>query len=164
MEIESAARRYLLAQSSVTSLVGQRVWKHELFSPIGPDVPSAIVVVRDGWHGPVEDSRTVEFPVLAVECWADATRNAAGDVTAESAADSAWSMHRVVDGLLHNQRNARWDRLIVVRCMRYGAPTLIRPGDVAGDHGAGNRTGTEARVDRYVRSLWAVELGGTLPE
>lgn len=165
MEIESAARRYLLGQSAVTSLVGQRVWKHALFSPLDGTGHRAIVVARDGWHGPLEDVRTVEFPVLAVTCWADATRDADGRVVAEDAADSAWGMHRVIDSLLHGQRAARWDRLVVVHCRRWAAPALITAGsDVSGHDGAAGTRGVEERSVRGVRSLWAVEVGGTLPD
>jgi hypothetical protein len=97
MEIESAARRYLLSLQPVTGYVGQKVFKFRLQEPIEGTGGLAIVVNRQsGWAAP-EQIGTTEKPRLSVDCWADPTRVVgSGEIQALDAEDKAYALARVV--------------------------------------------------------------------
>jgi hypothetical protein len=97
MEIESAARRYLLGIPEVAGYVGTRVFKFDLVEPLEGTGDRAVVVARQpGWRSP-ESVGTSEFPRLAVDCWADPTRVPdSGEIQTLDAADKAYALARVI--------------------------------------------------------------------
>jgi hypothetical protein len=107
MELPAAARRLLMQQPAVVGYVGSKVYKHELWDHVDQTGGRAIVVrMAGGWDTP-DRIQSSQFPVLAVDCWADCSRED-GDKVGEDALDNAWAVYRVVDPVLHRVRNAMW--------------------------------------------------------
>lgn len=128
MELETAFRRRLLADGSVSGYVGRKVFKFSLMESVDGTGKRAIVVRRsNGWAVP-SDRTTGEYPLLAVDCYADCDRDAAGDVVARNAIDKAYAMYRVVDPLIHGLRGVRVGPggedpgLMVVSAQRWSEP------------------------------------------
>lgn len=154
MEVESGLRRWLADRSEVTSYTGQRLWRHRLMEPVDGAGTRALVIRRQGSWATQETLQTVERPVVVVECWADCTRDSSGHPTRDDAADNAWALARVVDSLLHRQRNATWGAVPVADCRRYGSPTLWIAADL-----------DDVNDAACVMTRWAVEVvpTGALP-
>lgn len=119
MEVETGLRKFLLTQQAVTGYVQQRVFKHSLMEPVSGTGHRAVVVRRVGtWQTP-HPINTAEFPIVQVECWADADRDLDGNVSIGNAADKALAVQRVIDPLLHAKRDVRWGGLVVVSSARF---------------------------------------------
>src|ERR1044071_5898555 len=88
MELPAAARRLLLQQPAVTGYVGSKVHKHQLWDHVDQKGTRAIVVrMAGGWEQP-DRVQTSQFPLLAVDCWADCSRGETGDKLAEDVVES----------------------------------------------------------------------------
>lgn len=138
MELPAAARRLLMQQPSVTGYVGSKVYKHKLWDHVDRTGGRAVVVrMAGGWETP-DRIQTSQFPILAVDCWADCSRDGAGDKAAEDALDNAWAVYRVVDPVLHRVRNAMWgasgadEGAYVVESFRWQEPFHQTKQDQAG--------------------------------
>jgi hypothetical protein len=132
VEVETAIRKYLLAQSEVTGYVGQRVDKFRLTEPITGTGRRSIVVKRNGgWQTP-DPVKTLEFPIVQIECWADPDRDADGNVSVSNALDKALAVQRVIDPLLHGQRGVRWSELMVVSSARWSETLMVTQDDTHG--------------------------------
>lgn len=130
MEIETAARRLLLADETVNSYVAGKVFKGTLLQTPEGTGGYAIVVRRGaGWWSP-DPVNTSEYPLLVVECWADPDREN-GVKKRENGADKAWALFRAVDGLLHAQRDQWWGAgganpgLRIISCARDSEPVAV---------------------------------------
>jgi hypothetical protein len=130
VELPAAARRLLMQQPPVTGYVGSKVYKHKLWTHVDQTGGRAVVVrLAGGWDTP-DRVQTSQFPILAVDCWADCSRDQeTGDKLAEDALDNAWAVYRVVDPVLHRVRNALWgssgadpEGAYVVESSRYQEP------------------------------------------
>lgn len=128
MELETAARRHLLRIPSVTGYVGRRVFKNTLVESPAGTAGYAIVVRRAvGWTTP-DTVKTLEYPRLIVECWADPDREPTGETAVENAIDKAYALYRAVDRVLHGRRDEWWGAggtdpgLRVISCVRAGDP------------------------------------------
>lgn len=122
MEVVSAARRRLLATEAVRSQVGDKVWKYRLEDGLETSSGKAIVCLEDpGWATPVPD-KTIEFPTLVVDCYADPTRDGDKMIRTYDAEEKALALARVVKDELHMKRAEWWGAvgsnpgLMVVRC------------------------------------------------
>lgn len=108
MEIETAARRHMLTLDTIRSLVVDRVYKFRLTTHVAGTGQSALVTRRsNGWSQP-DDVQTSEFPVLVFDCWADPSRDAAGEMLQDDAIDRAYSLYRAVDKAVHGIRDVWW--------------------------------------------------------
>jgi hypothetical protein len=108
VEVETAAKRYLEQELTVRGMVADRVYKRKLEEHVDKTGKRALVVRRDGgWTSP-DRVQSSEYPVLAVDCWADNSRDAEGLKMGDDAEDNAWALYRVVDPLLHRIRSAWW--------------------------------------------------------
>jgi hypothetical protein len=107
MEMVPAFRRYLLHLPAVRSYVPDD-WVFSDSLREHPDrTGKRAIVVRDhggGWAQP-EQSNTQEFPMLALDFWSDASRNAQGEMLAPDALVSARAMFRAIDPFLHGLRD-----------------------------------------------------------
>lgn len=135
MEIETAVRRLLLGDGTVTGYVGRQVFKYQLDASVDGTGKRAIVVRRsNGWAVPA-DRKTQEYPILAVDCYADAQRDSGGDVVERNSVDSAYAVYRAVDPLLHGVRGVRWGAggadpgLMVLSCQRWSEPFHVTEQD-----------------------------------
>lgn len=120
----------LLGQGAVTGYVGRRVWTHKERDPINLSGLLAYVLMRDGGWGVPQPRRHDEYPVLLVQCWADRSRDEAGEPTKEDEEERAWSLYRVLDPLLHGVRDVVWggqNGLTVVSSDRTVEPFFTRP-------------------------------------
>lgn len=135
MELTTAARKMLLAQADVTGYVQMRVTKHSLLEPVTGTGRSAVVVRQaSGWATP-DPVQTAEYPLLAVECWADCSRTVDGDPLQDDSIDRALALYRVVDGHLHGKRDVMWGGLQGLRVLssaRDGEPRIWTAKDVKG--------------------------------
>lgn len=122
MELVPAARRYLLLPSGFTGYVQDRVYKHKLVEHVDQKGTRAAVVRTNGGWAQASRSNSTEFPILAVDCWADCTRDEHGDKAAEDAIDNAWAVYRELDRLVQGQRAAQWSELIVIDAVRWAEP------------------------------------------
>lgn len=121
MEIETAARRFLLAHDGVRGYVGDKVTKFSLLEHVDGTGGRAIVVRRsNGWKTP-DSVQTSEFPLLLVDCWADCDR-VGGDKVADNAVDKAFAVYRVVDKLLHAKRDFMMGDLRIISSQRWSEP------------------------------------------
>lgn len=153
----SAVRRHLLNEPTVTGQVQQRVFKHRLMEKVDGTGKSALVVKRSGGWATPDPRKTIEFPVLVVECWADHARMPGGEIAVANAEDRAWALARVVDVLLHGQRDVWWGTfgsergLKVVSSRRDSEPVLE---DQTDQHEAGSNMGDSV----LVRCRYALEI------
>lgn len=122
MEIEAAARRFLLQQQAVTGYVQNRVWRHTRQETLDGTGQRAIVVRRNTGWAQREQRNTQEFPLLVVEYWADHTRDDTGAIMKTDALDNAFALYRVVDPLLHGKRNVKWGDLTIVSSQCWAEP------------------------------------------
>jgi len=128
MEIETAARKQLLGKSSVTNLVGGRVWKFKLEEPLEGTGNCAVVVRRGGgWVKPGKNSQ--EYPILVVECFADHSRDSAGNPVKDDRDERVMQLVREVDRVLHqvDREHRYWPEgdesgLYVIGCFRSAEP------------------------------------------
>ena len=149
MELETAARRFLLSEPAVNGYVAGKVFKHTLVqTPSGTGGCALVVRRSSGWASP-DLVKTSEYPRLLVECWADPDRYDSGDRAVDNAVDKAFALFRVVDASMHGLRDVWWGAggsdsgLRIVSCVRSGEPDAVwgqrvlsvgpdsRPADVA---------------------------------
>jgi len=138
MELETAVRKVLLGDATVTGYVGAKVHKHRLDGVLDRTGGRAVVVRRvGGWNRP-NDITTQEFPLLEVQCWADHDRDANGDLATANAEEKAWALARAIDPLLHGKRGVTWgeedDRpgLPVDGCSRWAEGVVLSASQAAG--------------------------------
>lgn len=107
MEIDTAVRRMLLQDDTVKGYVQQKVFKNELLEHVDQTSGMALVVRKaGGWQGP---SQQMEFPLVAVECWADVDRDpVTGFKLRDNQLDKAYSLYRAVKALMHEKRDVWW--------------------------------------------------------
>lgn len=147
MEVESAARRELLQDSTVNGYVAGKVFKYRLEEQIDGTSGRALVVSRNnGWATP-DTVKSAEYPILAIKCYADPTRDSAGLITSMDATDKAFALWRVVDRLFHAKRGQRWGAfgsdpgMMVVTSRRWREPATVGSHD---QHGGGGKSGGQA--------------------
>jgi hypothetical protein len=150
MEVETAVRKFLLSQSSVTGYVGQRVFKFQLTEPVHATGNRAVVIRRVGQWTPPDPVKTSEYPIVQVECWADPDRDGDGNVLVSNALDKAFAVQRVIDPLLHGRRGVKFSDLDVVSVQRWSEPIMVTQDDT---HGSG-RLGDSA----YVLTRYAMHV------
>lgn len=135
MEVEAAARRYLMRDPTVAGYVQDRVYKNEapLLDSSGQ---SWLVVSRgSGWASP-DDVQSAEFPRLIVDCTSDPDREN-GLIVRDNAADKAYALARVVTPLFTfpNLRGryiggiGSTPGLFVISASKYAEPRLRTPAD-----------------------------------
>ncbi|QOP66161.1 hypothetical protein SEA_DANIELLEIGNACE_20 [Arthrobacter phage DanielleIgnace] len=106
MEIDTAVRRMLLQDDTVKGYVQAKVFKNELLEHVDGTSGMALVVRKaGGWQGP---SQQMEFPLVAVECWADVDRDQMGLKIRDNQLDKAYSLYRAVKRLMHDKRDVWW--------------------------------------------------------
>lgn len=133
MEIETAFRKWLLTLPSLTSLVGDRIWKFDEEHELEGTGHVAIVLRRNGqWAGPQHSS--VEFPLLVVDVHADNTRSAGGPETQHDKEERAYGVHRAIDRVMHwKDLEPRWlpdtAGLYVLGCQRGSLPGPVTEKD-----------------------------------
>lgn len=135
MEIESAARRFLLQADGVRGYVGDSIWKYRLEESLEGTGGMAVVVVRStGWATP-QPLNTQEYPRLLIDVVADPTRDSRGEIQRLDAEDRAYAVARVIDPLFHGKRGF-WmggmgnNRGLFVNSVQRGAePVLITGAD-----------------------------------
>lgn len=134
MELETAVRRMLLADNTVAGYVQQKVWKHTLEQKVDGTGGRALVVKRAGSWAQPDQVKTLEYPLLQVECWADVDREN-GEMLRRNAVDKAFALYRAVDPLLHARRGVVWGAggsepgLTVVSSVRWIEPVPVDPKD-----------------------------------
>lgn len=128
MEIDTAVRRMLLANQSVTGYVGQKIYKHELMEAVDGTGGRALVIRKNGGWGDVQTVNTDEYPHLVIDCWADASRDPDGMIVASDAIDNAYALYRVVDSVMGRVRDVVWGAggtsrgVMVMSCGKTGEP------------------------------------------
>lgn len=171
MELESAARHRLLAEDSVTGYVVKKVFKFRLMEALQGTAGRAIVVSRNGGWSQPDQARTVEYPLLTVQCWA-APDLVDGELSVGNAEEKAWALHRVVDPCLHLVRGERWgyslspvrDGLMIVRSSRWSEPVCETSSSSVADRGASLEKQLLLGGGAYVQTSYAVEVAhGTYP-
>jgi hypothetical protein len=157
VELEAAARRALLGDATVAGYVQTRVYKYRLQTKLEGTSQSAVVVARNnGWASSLRSS-AVEFPILAVRCYADPARDGDGTILELDAEDRAFGLYRAVDRVLHWQREYQMGGygsnagLTVVSSQRHGEPMLVTDKD---RHGMGDPLGDVV----YALGQWAFEV------
>jgi hypothetical protein len=139
MELETAARRFLLADATVRGYVQDRVWKFRLEQKIDGTGQAALVVERsNGWTAP-DVVKSMEFPVLRVRSYVDPRRDMDGQIAELDAEDRAYALYRTLDRLLHGRRDV-WmgtvgsaPGLRVVSSARWAEPFMVTEKDRHGD-------------------------------
>ena len=158
MELTTAVRRYLLAQSAVTGYVQTRVWKDRLEDVLDRTGQRAIVVKDAGSWSVPQARNTQEYPLLRIEFWADHTRDDDDTIAVEDGMSSARALFRVVDPLLHGVRDVRWggdDGLFVIGCQRYSEPLPMTGSELA--TGRPQPTDADAYEAQAIAVLYAVQ-------
>lgn len=104
MELEHAVRRHLLADTTVTGYVGNRIYAHRLEDRVDPLGLRAIVLTPGPWWGEPDryEGAGAEYPTLTVSCWADCTRTEDGEIAQLDRVRSARAVWRAVHRVLHN--------------------------------------------------------------
>lgn len=139
MELETAARKYLLTDDTIRGYVVSgtetRCYKHRLETPVHGSGKIAIVVSRNGGWAQPDEVQTVEFPVLRVDVVADPDRDVDGGIRVMNGEDKAAAVLRVVDRLLQNQRGVMWggpNGLLVITCGRWREMAFFSQEDLHG--------------------------------
>jgi hypothetical protein len=164
MEIEAAIRRELLQDPTVAGYVGTKVYRRTLWDNLEVLQGARAIVVRrtTGWAVP-QRKNTQEYPTVMIQCWADADRDASGNVTTDNGMDNAWAVYRAVDTFLHGKDEGIWGKfgsspgLEVIGCQRGAEPVAFGPDDVSPD--------LKVQMDtyRYVQvPYWVQCVHGTL--
>jgi hypothetical protein len=119
MELVTAARRHALKQDSIKNLVLDRVFKHKLrlFNDDGEPMAlegtgwtALVFKSASGWAA-AERTKTSEYPILVVECWADHSRQPDDSHALKlDQADRAQQLWREVDRVFHvaSGEHQRW--------------------------------------------------------
>lgn len=137
VEVEPAGRRLLQDDLTVRGYVGDLVFKGKLDQHIDGTGKRAIVLRCDGGWGQPDPVKTLEYPLLYIDFWADRSRKD-GRAAGDDARTNARAVWRASDHLLHGKRNVRWGAfgsdpgLMVVSSARWSEPTHV---DAQGAHG-----------------------------
>lgn len=109
MEVESAVRRYLLTDPTLTAYVGNRIYIDRLETPVAPLGLRALVLYRaSGWaQTETYEGAAGEFPTLVIDCWADNTRTADGEILRTDRLPNSRAVWRAAHRLLHNPPRGR---------------------------------------------------------
>jgi hypothetical protein len=153
MEMVPAVRRHLLNLPVVEGYVNDGVFADQLHEGVDRTGKRAIVVrdAGNGWAQP-DVVQSGEFPLLAIDYWADCSRNTAGDRLYEDAVSNARAMHRAVDPFLHGHRDEWWGTfgssqgLRVVSCARWREPVTQTKWESHGGIAYGMQLGESAVV------------------
>jgi hypothetical protein len=155
MELETAARRFMLADATLRGYVQDRVFKFRLELKIDGSGRSALVVNRsNAWTAP-DPVKWMEFPVLRVHAYADPRRDTDGQIAELDAEDRAFALYRVLDRMLHARRDYTMGAqgsqagLKVVSSARWAEPFMVTDKD---RHGDGDPLGDAL----YVVGQWAL--------
>lgn len=165
MELDSAARHRLLDEPPVTGYVVRKVFKFRLMEALQGSGGRAVVVKREGGWSQPDQARTVEYPLLIVQCWADPDREN-GELSVGNAEEKAWALWRTVDPCFHMVRGARWglstdpprDGLMIVRSSRWSEPRCETSSSSLSDRGASLERNLLTDGGAYVECSYAVEL------
>lgn len=140
MELEAAARRWALADATITGYVVQKVYKYRMMESLDGTGGAALVLKRDGGWTQPDSVQTAERPTLIAQCWADADRDGDGFMLTGNAEEKAWALYRAVAARFHGVRGQRWGvtadnpGLMVVSCARWAEPIVSFQGNLhAGD-------------------------------
>lgn len=135
MELETAVRRLLLGNQAVAGYVGQKVFKFTLMEPVDQTGGRAVVLSRSGGWAQPDTVKSLEYPLLQVECYADCDRDDNGNVLTRNAVDKAYALYRTIDPLLHAKRDAWWgaggsdDGMKMISCVRWSEPISVESKD-----------------------------------
>jgi hypothetical protein len=133
VEVETAVRKHLIADSAVNGYVAGKVYKYRLELPIDGTGGRALVVRRlGGWTNP-DVVKTSEYPLVALHCYSDHQRDSAQGIVTQDGEEGAWALYRTVDAVMHAVRDEWWpdaNGLSVITCARYSEPSLIAVRDV----------------------------------
>lgn len=104
MELEPAVRRRLLAEPTITSYVGDRVFLYRLEDRVDPLGLRAIVLYAGPWWAEADrhEGAGGEFPTLTVDAWADCSRTPDGEIAHLDRVVNAKAVARAVHRILHN--------------------------------------------------------------
>lgn len=80
-----------------------------------------LVQGQNGW--PADSFHSVSHPTVFLNVYADASRNAWGDVTADDAGSKATAVFEYVDKQLNHKTNLHWQD--VISCWRPDEPSYI---------------------------------------
>lgn len=139
MELETAARKYLLTDSTIRGYVVSgdetRCYKHRLEVPVHGTGKIAIVVSRNGGWATPDEVQTVEFPVLRIDAIADPDRDIDGSIRTMNGEDKAAAVLRAADRIVHNQRGVMWggpNGLLIVTAGRWRETAFYTQDDLHG--------------------------------
>lgn len=110
MEMVTAARRMLLADAGVRGYAGEKVFKYKLGEgghPQGTGGRSIVVRPGGSWSAP-DLVQSSEYPRLYIDFWADVDRDEALMPREANSEDKAFAMWRLVNPLIHRQRDVWW--------------------------------------------------------
>lgn len=166
MELDTAARHMALADATITGYVVAKVFKYRLMEGLQGTGGRAVVFRRDGGWGRPDESRTVEYPVLKTECWADVDRDDNGEQMAGKAEEKAWALWRALNARLHMVRGERWgysedpprDGLYIVRASRWSEASIETSQSVASERGASLERALLIEGGAVVRCSYALEI------
>lgn len=138
VEVETAMRRYLIAQAGVNGYVVGKVYRHRLEVPVEKTGGAAIVLRRNGGWAQRDPVKTSEFPIVQVRVIADPTRDDDGNVAKGDALDRAWAVQRAITPTLHGLRDV-WMGAVgsnrglrVITCQAWGEPMELMDRDMTG--------------------------------
>lgn len=164
MEVESAVRRVLLADEVVASMAGSRVYKFRLEEKVDGTGLAAVVLSRDGGWAAPDLTQSSEYPLLTVRCYADPTRDGAGQIATADAADKAFALYRRVNQVLHAApRGGMWGAvgsnagMLTISCQRWGEPYAVTAADT---HGSGGPSDKDEQLgdSMYVIATYALHV------
>lgn len=105
-QLAYAVRNMLVQHPSVTSLLGidelgdPMIYANQPEATVENTGKCLVVVRTDGGWG-ANDHNTARFPTLAVDIWADPTRNPDRSVQKQDASLKAEAVYKAIDKLLH---------------------------------------------------------------
>jgi hypothetical protein len=159
MELESAVRRKLLADSTVTAYVGNRIYINRLEEPVAPAGHRALVIHRGpGWAETEHyEGAGGEFPTLILDAWSDNTRDADDEILRTDRLTNSRAVWRAAHRVLHNPRpgqiwgaNGSNPGLLIVTSTLW-----IHPTDLEGN---GQRTGTPLGEAGITTATYALHI------
>lgn len=156
MNLITASRKHFLSDETIRGFVVEKVYKLSLLEKLDGTGGSAIVTQRGGYWANPDSVKTSMFPVLQVDCYADATRTPQGEIREVDAADKAEALWLAVDRLIHGVRAQVWggaSGLRIVTCARFREPDLFSAQD------PGKTTDKDLGDVVYLSGQYAMELG-----
>jgi hypothetical protein len=125
MNIITATVDKLLDDTTVASLVSDRVYKFALEVGIRDTGNSAVVVAPAA--GDYPGFKTWKKPRLDIFMYSDDTRNADGLITEADAEDRMYTLYDAVDDVLHFFEGTvqTWGGLRISSCIKEGEPRML---------------------------------------